>query len=186
MYLTFQDEPKCHNQTKSVVIDVPQESCDIIPGKICRNANKLVPHLTPVEKCENSPREVCSFGLKSPETKNTPLITKWCYNASDPANVQDSPTGSLFGEKLIKKVMEKRNPKRFRQKNTFSASRKTLNRDPLEVPNLPKINDVPRPRDEIINEKLRKPSIFGSKLIPRYGCSGSLNNEVHKKTSTTG
>ena len=70
---------------------MPDESCDIVPKKICRNVNKLVPHLEPVEECKDQPRQVCSYGLKSPSLKEKPLITKWCYNDNDAAGI--------FGEK---------------------------------------------------------------------------------------
>ena len=59
----------CHNKTVGVLTEVPEESCDIVPSKVCRNANKLVPHLVPEEQCSNQPREICSFGLTSPSLK---------------------------------------------------------------------------------------------------------------------
>ena len=31
-----QDPPECHNKTVAVLKEIPEESCDIIPSKICR------------------------------------------------------------------------------------------------------------------------------------------------------
>lgn len=63
--------------------EIPEESCDISPSKICKNVNQLVPHLSPVEKCNDLPRQICSFGLKSPKISEKPLITKWCFDPED-------------------------------------------------------------------------------------------------------
>ena len=63
--------------------EVPEESCNISPSKVCKSIAQLVPHLTPVEKCSDLPREICSFGLKSPKITEKPLITKWCFDPAD-------------------------------------------------------------------------------------------------------
>ena len=63
--------------------EVPEESCDIVPSKVCKSVAQLVPHLSPVEKCSDLPREICSFGLKSPKITEKPLITKWCFDPAD-------------------------------------------------------------------------------------------------------
>ena len=67
----------------TTVSEVPEESCDIVPSKICKFENTLVPHLSPVEKCNDLPREICSFGLKSPKISEKPLITKWCFDPAE-------------------------------------------------------------------------------------------------------
>ena len=97
----------------TVVSEVPEESCDIVPSKICRNVNKLVPHLEPVQECKDQPRQVCSFGLKSPTLKEKPLITKWCYN--------DNEAAGIFGEKLIKKERKPKSNNSFKTKNIPSS-----------------------------------------------------------------
>ena len=73
----------------TVVSEIPEESCDISPTKICKNVNQLVPHLSPVEKCNDLPRQICSFGLKSPKISEKPLITKWCFDPEDDLNEDD-------------------------------------------------------------------------------------------------
>ena len=74
-----EEEEHCHNKTNAVVKEVPEETCDIIPNKICKNVNKLVPFLDPVSECKNVPKEKCSFGVKSDLGDRT-LTTKWCYD----------------------------------------------------------------------------------------------------------
>ena len=151
----LQDEPECHNKTVAVVTEVPEESCDIIPSKICRTANKLVPHLEPVEKCDDSPREVCSFGLKPPTVLEKPLVTKWCYN-----DTGDQPF--IFGEKLIKKDRKPKSNK-FKHKNIPSAV--GISKD--HVIHNEVIDDVAEDEDVNDSKKPKKPSIFGNKLIPQ-------------------
>ena len=150
----LQDEPECHNKTVAVVSEVPEESCDIIPSKICRTANKLVPHLEPVEKCDDSPREVCSFGLAPPTVLEKPLVTKWCYN--DTADTEPF----IFGEKLIKKDRKPKSNK-FKHKNIPSAV--GISKD--HVIHNEVIDDVAQDEDVNDSKKPQKPSIFGNKLI---------------------
>ena len=72
-------------QVVTVVSDVPEESCDIAPSKVCKSAAQLVPHLAPVETCSDLPRQICSFGVKSTAVTEKPLITKWCFDPADEA-----------------------------------------------------------------------------------------------------
>ena len=81
-------------QVRTVVSEVPEESCDIVPSKVCKSVAQLVPHLSPVEKCSDLPREICSFGLKSPKITEKPLITKWCFDPAEGADI------SWIGSKL--------------------------------------------------------------------------------------
>ena len=76
-------------QVVTTVSEVPEESCDIVPSKICKYANTLLPHLVPVEKCSDLPRQICSFGLKSPTLSDKPLITKWCFDPSEEDELND-------------------------------------------------------------------------------------------------
>ena len=72
-------------QVVTVVSEVPEESCDIAPSKVCKSAAQLVPHLAPVETCSDLPRQICSFGVKSTTVTEKPLITKWCFDPADEA-----------------------------------------------------------------------------------------------------
>ena len=60
----MQEEERCHNKTVSSLVSVPQESCDIVPERVCDTATTLVPHLEPVPTCRQLPRERCSFGVQ--------------------------------------------------------------------------------------------------------------------------
>ena len=59
-----EDEEICHNKTSILVSDIPEETCDILPRKICEKVNKLVPFLEPTSECKNVPKEKCTFGIK--------------------------------------------------------------------------------------------------------------------------
>ena len=86
-------ERSCHSKVVTRVDETPEESCDIVPSKICRTVSQLVPHLVPVEKCSDLPRQICSFGLLSPKVSEKPLVTKWCFDPSEEADedYEDNP-----------------------------------------------------------------------------------------------
>ena len=163
----------CHNKTVSLVSEVPQETCDLVPSKICRRSNKLVPHLEPVEKCEDTPREVCSFGLLPPTVQDTPLVTKWCYN--------DTDKPLIFGQKLIK---QDRKPKsnKFKHKNIPSAV--VISRNPLVVPKIHNevIDDAPVNEDVNDRKKPKNPSIFENKLISQSLLPPLRSNDPDRST----
>ena len=108
-------------------------------------------------------REVCSYGLRDPEVKERPLVTKWCYNDTGSSDF-------VFGEKLIKKD---RNPKsnKFKHKDIpSSAVPPLIRRNPLVVPKIHnEVIDEVRV-NEVVNDrkKPKKPSIFGNKLISQF------------------
>lgn len=55
---TTEDGPEeCHDKTNDVVIDVPEEICDLNPQKTCRFATKLVPSLKPKHECSIVPKQ---------------------------------------------------------------------------------------------------------------------------------
>ena len=68
-----------------MVIDVPQEICDLNPQKTCRMANKLVPKLTPTQECTLVPKEVCNLTYGPPKVVEKPYLTEWCLDNDDPA-----------------------------------------------------------------------------------------------------
>ena len=79
----FVEEPEhCHNKTTSQVRQRPEESCEIVPNKVCKPVNNLVPFLEPVSQCKLIPRETCSFGVLN-KLGGTPLVTKWCYDSDN-------------------------------------------------------------------------------------------------------
>ena len=95
--------------------------------------------------------------------KKRPLVTKWCYNDTDP----DTAGDFVFGEKLIKKD---RNPKSNKFKHKAippSAAPLLISRNPLVVPKIHNevIDEVRVNEDVNDKKKPKKPSIFGNKLI---------------------
>ena len=144
------------------VSSVPDESCDIVPNKICRNVNKLVPHLEPVEECEDQPRQVCSFGLKSPSLKEKPLITAWCYN--------DNDAGGVFGEKLIKKGRKPKSNNSFKTKNIPSSL--LISTNPL----VPPIHNALIDDDTVPTSTVKRPS--QSEALERDAKDKILRNKL--------
>ena len=159
----------------TVVNEVPDESCDIIPSKICRNINKLVPHLEPVEECKDQPRQVCSYGLKSPSLREKPLITKWCYNDNDAAGSfgekDRKPKSDIFEtENIPSSLLISTNPlvppihNALIDDETNRASARQVKR-----PSQPETEDNLAVLDEDVSDRgrarLRPNKIFGNKLI---------------------
>jgi len=70
---------QCHDKKETVVIDVPEETCNLEPQKTCKFVTKLVPLLKPVEECVDIPKEVCSRSRGNPRTEKKPVVKKWCY-----------------------------------------------------------------------------------------------------------
>ena len=89
---------ECHDQTKTVVTDIPSEVCDLQPQRKCKrvmhssaclsmhvagaHVTKLVPKLSPVEECVEVPKEVCQKMKGNPRTVLKPVTKKWCYTPS--------------------------------------------------------------------------------------------------------
>ena len=59
-----------------VVIDVPEEICDINPQKTCHMATKMVPKLTPERECTQVPQEVCNLSYGRPKVKSRKKVNK--------------------------------------------------------------------------------------------------------------
>ena len=56
---TTQEGPEeCHDKTRDVVTEVPEEVCDLNPQKTCRFATRLVPSLRPKHECSLVPKQV--------------------------------------------------------------------------------------------------------------------------------
>ena len=67
-----------------VVQEVPEETCNLEPQRICKHVTKLVPRLKARENCVDIPKEVCSRSRTNPRTVQKPVIKKWCYTPSGP------------------------------------------------------------------------------------------------------
>ena len=84
-----QGEEQCHNKTVTTVVSVPEESCDLVPHKVCQGVYRLVPFLHPEQQCKQVPRDVCSYGPGKQELGEKQVITKWCYDPEDDISVRD-------------------------------------------------------------------------------------------------
>lgn len=77
---TPQPQPEvCHDELQTIVVEVPQEQCDLEPQEHCKHVTKLVPHLRPVKECVDVPKEVCARSRGNPRRVPKPVIKKWCY-----------------------------------------------------------------------------------------------------------
>lgn len=70
---------ECFDKDEVVVQEVPEETCNLEPQRICKHVTKLVPVLKPAEECVDVPKEVCSRSRKNPRTVQKPVVKKWCY-----------------------------------------------------------------------------------------------------------
>lgn len=70
---------ECFDRPETVVQEVPEETCNLEPQRICKQVTKLVPSLKPAEECVDVPKEVCSRSRKNPRTVQKPVVKKWCY-----------------------------------------------------------------------------------------------------------
>ena len=55
---TEEGPEECHDKTRDVVTEVPEEVCDLNPQKTCRFATRLVPSLRPKHECSLVPKQV--------------------------------------------------------------------------------------------------------------------------------
>ena len=73
-------EEECEEEVAESLVEVPEETCDLMPMKTCRLVTKLVPSLKPQEECVSVPREVCSLVFSHPKKIMVPLKTEWCLD----------------------------------------------------------------------------------------------------------
>ena len=66
-----------------VVLDFPEEICDLIPQKTCRMATKMVPKLIPEQECTLLPKQVCNVSYGPPEIVQKPYMSEWCLDESN-------------------------------------------------------------------------------------------------------
>lgn len=89
-----QGQEECQDKTQTVVQEVPEETCNLEPQRICKHVTKLVPHLKAIENCIDIPKEVCSRSRTNPRTVSKPIIKKWCYTTSGQPPPRPRPTTS--------------------------------------------------------------------------------------------
>jgi len=82
-------DEECHDKVITSLVDVPEETCDLNPQKICKFETKLVPKLSPKHECTLVPKETCILKFSTPKQVETPLLTRWCLDPT-PAAPGDS------------------------------------------------------------------------------------------------
>jgi len=80
---TFFADEECHDKEIGVVLDLPEEICDLIPQKTCRMATKMVPKLIPEKECTLVPKQVCNVSYGPPEIVQKPYMSEWCLDESN-------------------------------------------------------------------------------------------------------
>jgi len=89
---TEEGPEECHDKTNDVVIEVPEEVCDLNPRKTCHLATRLVPNLKPKHECSTIPKQVCSLKFSSPQQVDKPLREEWCLDETP------APPGETYDE----------------------------------------------------------------------------------------
>merc|ERR1711970_161460 len=74
---------ECFDKKETVIVEVPEETCNLEPQKSCKFVTKLVPFLKPAEECVDIPKEVCSRSRQNPRPVQKPVVKKWCYVPSE-------------------------------------------------------------------------------------------------------
>ena len=73
-------EEECEEEEAESLLEVPEETCDLVPMKTCKLVTKLIPSLKPQEECVSVPNEVCSLVFSQPKKIMVPLKTEWCLD----------------------------------------------------------------------------------------------------------
>ena len=60
------------------VQSVPEESCNLIPSKVCTPVTRVVPTLVPTRRCVSVPKEICDNVRRRPRKVTRPIVKKWC------------------------------------------------------------------------------------------------------------
>ena len=68
---------------KTVMVETPQEQCDLEPQKVCTTATKMVPQLRRSQECVEVPKEVCAMSRVNPTIKTVPFIQNWCFKPEE-------------------------------------------------------------------------------------------------------
>jgi len=77
--LVKSSDSSCRTVVETVVHDVPEEKCDLVPKKDCKFITKQIPYLKPAEECVDIPKEICVRAKVNPRKTKRPIIKKWCY-----------------------------------------------------------------------------------------------------------
>jgi len=70
---------ECFDRVETAIIEIPSETCNLEPQRICKHVTKLVPILKPTEECVDIPTEACSRSRTNPRKVQKPVVKKWCY-----------------------------------------------------------------------------------------------------------
>ena len=60
------------------VQDVPHETCNLVPSRVCQPVTRVVPRLVPVRRCVKVPKEICETVRRNPRRVSRPMVKKWC------------------------------------------------------------------------------------------------------------
>ena len=82
---------QCQEKMKTVMVETPQEQCDLEPQKICTTATKMIPQLKRSQECVDVPKEVCAMSRVNPSLKTVPFIQNWCFKPEE-VNLQNLGT----------------------------------------------------------------------------------------------
>ena len=79
----MEGEEECEEEEAESLVEVPEETCDLMPMKTCRLVTKLVPSLRPKQECTTVPQETCTLKFTQPKRVEKPLQTEWCLDEEE-------------------------------------------------------------------------------------------------------
>ncbi len=94
-----------------IVVDIPEEICDLNPQKTCHLATKMVPKLTPEHECTKVPQEVCQLSFGPPQVVSKPFKAEWCLDEAENSVENQNPREAKRGGRF------RLNKRRFRGQN---------------------------------------------------------------------
>lgn len=141
-----QGEEECQDRTQTAVQEVPEETCNLEPQRICKHVTKLVPHLKATENCIDIPKEVCTRSRTNPRTVNKPIVKKWCYTPSGQAPPRPPPrrTTRRPPPPPPRRTTTQPPPRPTRADETGGDSKQGTQRTPTQKPKGPSIRERKR------------------------------------------
>ena len=86
---------ECHEKQLNILVDVPEEVCDLTPQQTCQLVTRLVPRLRPVKECTVVPQEVCMLRFSKPRIVEKPLRTEWCQDGENESSEETEDDNSM-------------------------------------------------------------------------------------------
>ena len=108
---------ECHEKIVNILVDVPEEVCDLTPQETCQLVTRLVPRLRPTKECTTVPKEVCTLRFTQPRIVEKPLRTEWCQGGIEEDTGDNLDSDSLEPSGIPRNLL----PPAVAPSSTYSA-----------------------------------------------------------------